>query len=277
MRETNVITRAPAPNLNQKADIKFQKSAFDTLVWNNGYEVYHDKMIECPCKPQGAGGFKSDCKNCGGYGWVMIERINTKMVIQSMNMESKYKEWSLEKIGTAGITSLGNALLSHMDRIILINTPGPGNCGGEIIADEISGNYKQLIYPTIYPAVTGSYFSFLTYYAVEVQSVHRFISSNEVLELIDPALYNIDENKIIFNPSLNTPWEGTTPTLSIRYSYLPQYHIVDINREQMIARNDDEFKNTTKERFPLHAIGVRSHLLPIDKFNYNKDNFVNNT
>ena len=112
------------------------------------------------------------------------------------DFDTKYKNWSVEKLGLVKITALNDNYLAHMDRIVIL--------------DEES-SFGQLIYRVQY---NGSYFSFLFYYVVEIEGVYRFVDSSTVLESVDSNLYTISDNKIVFDSSLNT-W--TNPQLYVRY------------------------------------------------------------
>lgn len=262
MRQTAVIKASTPPTLYNKPEVKLRKGDFDSLIEQKGYEVYHDKMIECPCKSKGVNSFRSDCRNCGGYGWVLVERVKTKMVLQSMNMDTRYKDWSVEKIGTASITCRYEDFISHGDRINILG---------------IDAIHNQIIYPVIYPALPApgaSYFSFLIYSPTKVEGVYRFNSASTKLVLISSTLYSIDENKIVFSPTLNSL---VNPVFNIRYRHLPQFTVIDIGREVMLSPTETEYREDLgPDRFPIHAIGRRSHLV-IDKYNYEKNNIIDNT
>jgi len=121
------VTPTPSQVANQgRAD--FVKSKFDDLIYQKGYDVVHEKALRCPCVSKNANQ-QSNCKNCGGSSWIFFNPTQTKMVIHSMNLNTKYKEWSQENIGTASISSLAETETSFMDRITVID--------GEAIFSEV--------------------------------------------------------------------------------------------------------------------------------------------
>lgn len=235
----------------------FHKSKFDNLVYDKGVNVYHDKMIKCPC---GTGGKANpalpSCHNCGGSGYVLIQRIQTKMVVQGINYETKFKEWSLELLGTIKITCLSKDALSHMDRIILLDSETISN---ELITIK---EYKGVLY------------SYVTY---DIDSIELFYSFQgddvKLISMVQGEDYTIDGFKIIFD-TVKFKRYNTKYGFSIKYRHKPQFHILDIPRDIMTAP-DNENGGETMNDFPLNAIGRRSHFV-IDALNFEGDYLLSN-
>jgi len=117
----NQIIQQTPPNTQGKTRVDLDKSDFDALVWQKGYDVYVDKAMKCPCRNTPDSQALSNCRNCGGSGWIFFNRKETRMVLQSMNANNRYQEWSEEKLGTVRITSLNKEQLTYMDRITIKN------------------------------------------------------------------------------------------------------------------------------------------------------------
>jgi len=252
---TQVITQ-PAPDLNQKSNIKLIQSDFDAAVFQRGYKVFHDKMIKCPCKVKQGGDNLSSCRNCGGTSWVLVNRFETRMVLQSMNLDTKYKEWSEERLGTVNITALERDRLAHMDRIILID--------GESV-------HNQVIYPQKFK---NTLFAFTFYDIKSVIDLFLFVSDTDSLvRLTETTDFTFEKNRVLLSSTFKSI---DNLTLSVRYIHSPQFHILDIPRELIQSDIDGVNKETLLGDFPVNAIGRRSHYV-LDSQNLTDDYLNDNS
>lgn len=275
------IKVTPPPNLrNPIADL--QKNSFDDFVFNHGYDALVDRNIACPCSVESNSSSKSSCRNCGGSGYVFLNRYSTKIAVQSMNIGTTFKEWSEERLGTARFTSLDNAELSFMDRITVVDL--------ETIHSErlYFHNYEKqlkasLIYPPleimeaflfISPDVALRRLALGIDYTIEGNVVtlnERFNvgTPQAFLDVIARAESNGDtiESRECFRPLLfNDDFESTVgdPVVSFRYKHYPQYHIIDIPRDTISTRNNNR-EGRRNQTLPTHAIGRVSHYVLDDQ------------
>lgn len=247
---SSYITQTP-PNTQGKARVDLIKSDFDALVWQKGYDVFLDKAIKCPCRnvPDAQG--LSNCKNCGGSGWLFINRKKTRMVIQSMNIDTRYKEWSEEKLGTARITALNEEQLAYMDRITVAT--------GMITTSQVlffkkhsDGKWRAMC---IYP----------------------------ILELVDAFIFDKPEDPLIKAEKgqdfeiVNKNWielsethtQKEHPTISLRYRHNPMFHVVDLTRNVMTTKAIQKGKDIDTS-MPLSAVAKLAHYV-LDEQNFNGD------
>ena len=250
-----VIATQTAPTSMNLVRPDFNKDWFEQLVQEKGLDVIHESAVQCPCKVKGTKGNQSTCKNCGGTGWVFINSVKTKMILQSIDLKTNYKEWSMENLGTITITARSVDTLAYMDRISVINS---------------NAIHSQIIYPVL--ASDGKLFSFLNYFPTEVIDVFVFAGANEKLRRLEKTEYSITSNKITFDDSLKTI---TDIKVSVRYKCNVQFHVIDLVREirnsNVIEAGGEKLKN-----FPLSAIGRRSHYV-IDEPNYLGDYIFDNS
>ena len=68
----------------------FNKQDFDEAVFEHGYSVTLERALRCPCAVEANNGALSNCTNCGGGGWVFINKRSTVIVTQSMNRNTKF-------------------------------------------------------------------------------------------------------------------------------------------------------------------------------------------
>lgn len=114
MEKKIVETKASYPGVPR---VDFLYPDFDALVDNKGYEVIWERAIPCPCSKRVQ--HQSTCRNCGGSGWVFINPTRIKAVCQSLNKNTRYKDWSVEMLGTAAITVKSMFHLNFMDKIMI--------------------------------------------------------------------------------------------------------------------------------------------------------------
>lgn len=257
----NIIPTTPPDNFNSKPRVDFNKNNFDVLIWQKGYDVVHENAIVCPCKSKNSGN-QSSCINCGGSGWLFVNAKQTKMVLSAMNMNTKYREWSQENIGSVSISALAEDECSFMDRVTVLD--------GNAIFGEV-----------LFLKEYNSVFYWNSIYDIkEIAYIALYKSS---LEGLKPLKYNIDytydKNKIMFlNTSIyysliDHAIEEQDISITIRYKHAPQFHVIDIPRETMqtsIIPSVDEAVN-----MPIHAIGRRSHYV-IDAQNFDNTRIFRN-
>lgn len=242
------ITKESPPNLIGSPDIQLSKNDFDSVVWKKGYRVYHDKLINCPCKSE-EGLFTTTCINCGGTGYVLVQRNETKMILQGMNQETKYKEWSEEKMGLVKITALPTQVLTIMDRIILLDA---------------ETTFNQVVYPKKRGKDT---FALLFYEPLKVLNILMFDGANRLLKKLTDADYELQSNVIFLKKDF-----GNDLRVSINYSYRPQYHIIDTQRDLMLSdTRGTDLIVVEGAQFPISAMGRKSHYV-LDRHNYNLTN-----
>lgn len=249
-----------APDSYTRPEVRFSKNDFEIAIWRHGYDVYHDKMIKCPCSGE-VGQPLVTCKNCIGSGWVLIERVETKMMLQSISLDTKIKDWTEEKAGTIKITCLDKDKLSYMDRVIVLR--------GEATANEL------LKIRTVTVGAVTTKFAYSIYEIVSIFNIFLFDGDNNVLkQLIESVDFAFEGNKIILGSDFNL---NSDVRISLKYKYRPQFHVIDIARDTITQdnRDIDTGVRTSNEQFPLYAIGRRSHYV-LDVQNYNQTLILDN-
>lgn len=244
----------PAPQLQGKARVDLVKSDFDALVWQKGYDVLLDKAIKCPCRNIPDNQALSDCKNCGGSGWVFINRTKTRMVIQAMNRDTQYKEWSEELLGTAKLTTLENEHLSYMDRITISNA-------------------TQTVSQTVhFETHSDNKVRARAYYPIlNVHEVFLFDQSNvPLIKAIEGEHFVIKDNWIEL-----TDQHNHFETLSIRYDYNPSYHIIDHTRAMLTTKVIKQGRDVDTA-LPVSAVAKLAHYV-LDEENYNNQLLFDNS
>ena len=251
-----------AASFSELPSVNFEKSKFDDLINLKGYTVLLESSISCPCRQTSAGGHQalSDCLNCGGTGWVFINKSKTKMILHSMNNNTKFSEWSEEKIGTVSITTKDTDELGFMDKITVLD--GQSYFTETIHAKEFD----------------GILFSFTAYDVMEMKFAFLFKSAKEKLILLREGIdYTVNTNKIILDKKYKkTLTPDSKFNIGIRYTHRPVFHVIDLPIDIMVTEiiNGDK-KDVVK--MPVHGIGRRAHYIAAFENLYGERLFDNST
>jgi len=258
--EKPIIVQTP-PQLVGHPQVRLVKSDFEALIEQKGYRVWHDKSIKCPCSSSSGAANQSSCKNCGGAGWFYVNRTTTRMVVQSMNINTGQKVWSEERLGTANITARDVDRLSFMDRITLL--------------DSVS-EYSQVIFPKKQPD-TNQLYGTLRYNPTLIYCVFLYLAVDQKPRLlVEDTDFTIDRNQIkLLGINYNTI---NNPTISVRYTHLGEYTVLDLPRDIITSQIKDplDFSKSKDVQFPISAVGRRSHYMP-DRNDYTNDNLFDNS
>lgn len=235
----------------------FNKPDFESLIFQKGYDVWHEPAILCPCKLEGSDN-RTNCQNCGGSGYVFLNKTQTRMILTGMNVETKYKEWSEERIGQVKISCSDKNPLGFMDKITLINS------------DSL---YSQILFPKVY---NGKYINYLNYESKVVLDCYMFVGVDRKLKrLSSPSDYVTDGAMFFLDSKYLSVKEQIT--VSIRYRHSVVYHVLDMTRDIMTTNILDEI--TGREiptSMPLSGVGRRAHYM-IDYSKYGTDRLFDNT
>jgi hypothetical protein len=253
----NTIIAQTPTNTQGKARVDLVKSDFDAVVYQKGYDVHLDRAMKCPCRNTPDAQGLSSCKNCGGSGWMFYNRTLTRMVVQSMNSQTKFQEWSQEKLGTARITALNETMLGYMDRVTLINTKVINSQVLFFKAHQDSKKRAMCVYPII-DMLDAFIFEGTDQPLLPAErGVDYIIAGGNWLELT--AKHDALEN----------------PTISIRYTHNPSFHIVDINRNTMTTKKLTAGVDVDKN-LPVSAVARSSHYV-LDEEKYTADYLFDNS
>jgi hypothetical protein len=249
------IVRQTIPNLGGQGQVNFIKSNFDAIIEMKGYRVYHDKAIKCPCKVETIDHL-SNCQNCGGSGWVFYNRIESRMILRSMNLSTQYKDWSELTLGTVNLTARDVDKLGYMDRVTVIDARSA---------------FSETIYLKVFK---GVHIGYVTYDIVEIEDIFMFASANSKLtRLIEGEDYSIRNNAIILTSKYDT---YPNVCVSLRYIHSPMYHVIDLPRDTMVAPILNNAGVPEDQQMPVSAVARRAHYV-LDAQNYVGDYLFDNS
>ncbi len=229
---------------NVEFQVNFETQRFDSLVFDKGYNVYIDRAFRCPCAVKATGQALLDCDNCLGVGWVYTNRIETKLVLQTIKADVKYENWSKTTRGMARVTSRAIDKLSFMDRIIL---------------RDVEGYYNEILRSQR----NGSKLNFYTNYGIlEIENILIFVNSTTRLRYLTFGTdYNLDptcNTRIILSTEFDTITAEVVAT--IRYRHQQTFHIIDMNRDITKVRERD-CSSEQLEQMPIYGIARKAHYL----------------
>ena len=243
-----LATEATPSSTSAMGQAHFNKPDFDATIWDKGHNIYLEKALKCPCRNAASKSGLPDCQNCRGIGWVFINKRDTRAIVQAMNRQEKGgKRWTEEDRGTMSITLRDDDRIAFMDRITM---------------REMQANYSEVLKlkkegskwvgRTIYPMIA-------------VEFVFMFEKSDKPLYKLTSSDYSINENYVSVNLALENVEE---PSITVRYFHNPQFHIIDITRDQFLHRgglppNCDIQQPVSQElaKLPVHAVARRAHYI----------------
>lgn len=240
-----------------RADL--DRDDFERIIVQKGMNVVFEKALLCPCKSRSSN-FQSNCRNCGGSGWIFINAKETRMIITGIAIISDVKGWSEESRGTVNVSCSDTENLTYMDRLTLKD----GNAiYQEVITLKRSG---------------GEVFAFTAYPIKKLLYGGLFVNVNSVLTKIQASDLTLDTGRfnsslVKLNPSLVTGIDDIS--LTLRYKHAPIYNVLEMRRETMQSFNF-EFMNEKVQNFPLSAIARRSHFMT-DQPILNGDKLLDNS
>lgn len=227
---------APTPRVD------FDKQAFDDIITQKGRNVVVTRALKCPCKSPVTNQL-SNCRNCGGVGYVFINPEQTRMVVQKIDLVNDFTPWSEENRGHVSLSYNSCEDLTWMDKITIVDSEAIFN---EVLFFKETQNSVVFAY-TVYPIK-------------KVKYLGLYIDNNTKLKKL---VLNVDytfENNIItlINQSLIQGGDVVNTSITIRYVHAPVFYIVEMKRESM-----DTFVLTEgsekKVKLPLNAVARRAH------------------
>lgn len=227
----------------------FNKQEFDDAIFHKGYQIYLEKCLKCPCRIAANQQPLPGCYNCGGTGWVFINKKSTRAVIQSMNRQTKFQNWTAEDRGTVSVSLRDDDKIAWMDRVTILDLMGTHS---EVLKLKKFGDRNVW---------TGK----AIYYPLSIEHIFLFAGSEKPFAKLTTQEYEIQDSYVRVLRDLSGVQE---PTISIRYQHNPQYHIIDITREQMAQRGtlpaDCDPNDPVQNRLgwmPVHGVARRAHYI----------------
>lgn len=245
-----VAYQTPSSAVNPR--VGWRVDDFEKLIQSQGYDVYIDRAMRCPCVDKATGQALSTCKNCLGRGWFFVDRTETRIIAQHMDSRKRYLDWSEVNAGTASMTTKGSDKLGFMDRIILL---------------QLQEFYSEIIRPTMYD---GELLAYPVYEPLNITNMFLYVGDYTKLELIPEAMYTVDRNKIVFDKSIlevvpvdNVNQNSPSVSISVRYSHYPVYHVIDVNRELMRVRESKlcGYDDETLRQMPINVLARKAHFI----------------
>ena len=254
----NIRTQTP-PNLVGAPKVNiFNKEDFNAALWENGYDVILEEAVACPCKGQSSDNLVT-CSNCLGTGWVFINPIRTKAFISSINRSTKYKDWSPEMIGTIAATFMDTNRISFMDKITMLNFTSEMS---EVLSLRNYNSHK---------------FIFCTYRVSYIKSIFLFNGENDLLTLIDPSLYTINNNNFVVDIDASAFPVGFNGKVSKRYRHRTTYNILDIPHDMRMTKEYNNNGSKSVVEMPIQCIARKSQYELGSVTNYEGDNVNDNS
>jgi len=238
----NIRTKT-APSLVGQPSVDFDLNTFEAAIWNKGYDVIVEKAVRCPCKSNN--GNVSTCQNCMGSGHLFINPFKTRAIITSINYNTQYKDWGIEKLGTVSVTTMDRDAVTYYDRITLANDYSSFS---EVLRVRENDSDGQL-------------FVFTSYKINEIEDVFLYSGDNVPLIRLSPSEYEIStENGYVLLLNYDTSTiSNFNNKLAIRYKHNIQYNVIDMPHELRRSYKTNTGGKDEKIILPVNAIARRVH------------------
>lgn len=245
-------TYNPTIYAGQRAD--FNRSDFETIIAQKGRSVILEKALQCACKGK-ASNHQSNCRNCGGTGWVFINPKRTRMVLQGMNITPNFKAWSEEIIGDLKVTASDTEELTFMDRLTIED--------GRALFNEV----------LFFKTKAAKTFAFSAYNIKEIKYIGLFKGVDQSFQQLNEGVdYTFERNVVQLTNPLLVAVQGEI-SVTIRYVHAPQYMMIDMKRESMESYVIEG--NEKVNHFPISGTARRAHYI-MGALNLNGDALLNN-
>jgi len=255
-----ITTQTPPQSSSIGGKISHNKGLYEEAIENQGYNIFIEKAIKCPCKSKGTDSALPSCSNCRGYGWVFINKVQTRGIVHSMNLKTEFKEWSETNLGNASLTIRDVNKIAFMDRITIND--------GETI-------HSQRLYP-YHDKRRNEIYAAAIYDIVEMQELYLFDGSDNKLVLLQQDVdYVIRDNFVILDNKYISKNDFLGLHLSARYTHRPQYHVMDITRDVMVSQIRGFGINGDLD-MPVNAMIRRSHYV-VDEENLEGNLILDNS
>jgi hypothetical protein len=262
MMNERFISNAPDQSLYGQPQVSFRPNDFNSVIWSHGYDIICEKAIRCPCQGD-SGSPLPDCQNCHGFGYFFINPTRTKALITGLNRNTQYVQWSPELMGTASITvrDEDKDFLSYFDRVT--------------VEDEYASFTEMLVAKEM---IGDEIAVFLSYAPIEngIVAVYIYESSDLPLIKLSASDYEIvPENPycLRFKTGKVRPEAG----VSVLYKHRVEYHIIDLPHEIRASLGKDKKSGQFQIlKMPIQAIGRRTHLIDIQRPNYDGGGIIHN-
>lgn len=253
---TNQVTAYTTPPAAVNPRVGWDVNRFETLIQTQGYDAFIDRALRCPCCDKASGQALSTCRNCGGRGWLFVDRVRTRVIAQHMDSRKRFEEWSQVNHGTASITTRGIDKMGFMDRIILT---------------QLEEWFSETLFPQPYEKELVAY---PIYEPLQITDMYLFASDSKPLIPLDKSCYRVEGNRIIFRDDVKlkvdindfhlTSADGFPVQITIRYSHHPVYHVIDLNRELMRVREGKfcgQGYDQSLRQMPINVLARKAHYI----------------
>ncbi len=232
-----------SPNTIGYPSPEFDKGAFDAAITQKGYKIYQERAIACPCGDD-AGHPDPACPHCGGTGYYYIDPTEVICLITGVNVNTKYREWTMDNAGTIAVTTYDEGLnFSFFDKLTF---------------KEKFGIFSE---NRVVRSFNGKFFAWLTFQPFEVFQV-AIIDLNGDLKVLSRGDYFQDkennEYALFFKPGSGV-MDGTV--VSVYYKHYVQYNVIDLPHEIRASNVTDKNGNLQKIDLPVQAIARRANFV----------------
>lgn len=189
--------------------ISFCVNTFNDAIKHYGRKINHYITIKCPCVDNRSS-YRSDCRNCGGRGFVYIKKNEEIVLADSLSQNYSWDEMGEVIGGGVNISASGQSVFAI----------------GDVLEFLDEGVYKNELSLGV-SKVDGSLVLNTIYKVYKVLNAYLFQNVTTELTAISLDNISIEEGVVTIN---NLTFEGDT-YISLRYAYCPVFRVANFDRE----------------------------------------------
>lgn len=236
-------TLQQSPNTTGYPSPEFDKGAFDAAITQKGYRIYQERAVACPCGMD-AGHPNPSCPYCGGTGYYYIDPTEVICLITGVNVNTKYREWTMDNAGTIAVSTYDEGLnFSFFDKLTF---------------KEKFGIFSE---NRVVRAFNAMLFVWLTFQPFKLFQLSVIDGNGQLQNLTPDSYYTDPENNeytLFFNANAGLK-EGDI--VSVYYKHYVQYNVIDLPHEIRASNKTDENGNLQKIDLPVQAIARRANFV----------------
>lgn len=219
---------------------EFDKGAFDAAITQKGYKIYQERAVACPCGMD-AGHPNPSCPHCGGTGYYYIDPTEVVCLITGVNVNTKYKEWTMDNAGTIAVTTYDEGLnFAFFDKLTF---------------KEKFGIFTE---NRVVRRVGDTFFIWLTFKPTELRRLS--VVEGGQIRVLTPDSYLLDadnnEYAVFFTAGAGL---SSGQVVSVYYKHFVQYNVIDLPHELRASNITDADGNLQKIDLPVQAIARRAN------------------
>jgi len=243
----------------KSARVDFKADKFDILVEQKGLKLTHQYSVKCSCIREVNGSALPNCEICEGIGFTFNGSHILKGIIQAINFNPKFQQYSEVNLGTALLTTRYTDRLGWYDKIIV---------------DDGATMFSENIFPIIRgTGITQKCSGLLTYVPIDflqplgsnvTMKAFLYVNTTTQTELTYNTDYTFTGREMILSNALRDALIASGKDkyyIGVRYKHKPEYIVMDIQKNIRNSLVLNVGGGEELRHLPIHCTIKKTHYL----------------